>query len=115
MLHRRTKDLLEMYTGYLPVLEPFCAERDGEEGKKVISSEALADCFCRLREAADDLDMDRMEEVIQEMNRYHYDGWQQELFELLKDAVEEVDVEQCGELMLSWEERLLQAEGKQNS
>ena len=115
VLHRRTKDLLEMYTVYLPVLEPFCAERDGEEGKKVISSEALADCFCRLREAADDLDMDRMEEVIQEMNRYHYDGWQQELFELLKDAVEEVDVEQCGELMLSWEERLSQAEGKQNS
>ena len=53
--------------------------------------------------AVEDLDMDQMEEVIQDMNRYHYEGRQHELFTQLKEAVEEVDVDRCEEILKSWE------------
>ncbi len=46
--------------------------------------------------------MDEMEAVIEKMKEYHYEGEQQEIFGRLKEAVEEVDVEACVELMQKW-------------
>ena len=46
--------------------------------------------------------MDRMEEVVGVMDQYRYEGWQQELFLKLKDAVEDVDVDACAEIMRNW-------------
>ncbi|MDE7299672.1 MAG: PocR ligand-binding domain-containing protein [Lachnospiraceae bacterium] len=106
VIHRQTDEMLEQYSGYLSVLEPFCAEEEEEEGKQSISREELADCFRKLQAAVDDLDMDRMEEVILEMNQYHYSDWQLKLFGQLKDAVEEIDVDRCEEIMQSWREKL---------
>ena len=48
------------------------------------------------------LDMDGMEEVIQEMEQYQYEGWRKELFLQLKYAVEEVDADSCESIMLEW-------------
>ena len=53
-----------------------------------------------------ELDMDQMEEVIREMNQYHYEDVEHDLFEQLKDAVEEVDVDRCEQILKSWREKL---------
>ena len=54
--------------------------------------------------------MDQMEEVIREMERYQYDEWQQELFEQLKYAADEMDVDQCETILNDWEGQLKKVE-----
>lgn len=105
-IRQDTGEMLEQYLGYLPVLEPFCMEEEEDEaGKEGISDTALWECFRNMEAALDDLDMDRMEEVINEMSRYHYEGWQHGLFAELKDAVEEIDVELCETILKGWKEK----------
>lgn len=101
-IHRYTDDMLEQYLGYLPVLEPFCADKEEESEKKAFSKEALLECFRKMKMAVEDLDMDGMEEVIQEMEQYQYEGWRKELFLQLKYAVEEVDADSCESIMQEW-------------
>ena len=105
-IHRRTDEMLEQYLNYLPVLEPFCSEQKKEADKKQISKEQLSDCFAKMREAMEELDMDAMSDVISDMEPYGYEDWQQESFAGLKDAVEDVDVDRCEEILKNWEERL---------
>ncbi len=102
-----TEEMLEQYLAYIPVLEPFCAEEEEDEAsKKDISRNRLEKCFDKMAAAVVELDMDRMEEAIREMNQYHYEGEHHELFIQLKDAVEEVDVDRCEQIMKSWKEKL---------
>ena len=55
-----------------------------------------------MRLAISDLDMDQMDAVIQEMERYSYQEGQKELFAQLKEAVEEMDVDACEEILDNW-------------
>lgn len=106
-IHRDTDKMLEKYLAYLPILEPFCAdEEDENEDKKEITPETLLKCFARMREALDELDMGGMEDVIEEMNQYGYEGDQQEFFAQLREAVESVDVDRCETIMKDWENTL---------
>jgi len=59
-----------------------------------------------MRNAIEELDMDAMSDVISDMEPYGYEGWQQESFAELKDAVEDVDVDRCEEILKNWEEQL---------
>lgn len=111
-IRRYTDEMLEQYMGYLSVLEPFCVdEEDGDDGKKEFSGHMVTECFQKMREAVDDLDMDRMEEVIQEMEQYRYEGWQKEMFTQLKEAVEEIDVDNCERIIGEWEEGMGEIKG----
>lgn len=105
-IHRHTDKMLEQYMGYRSILEPFCADSaKGDAGKEKVPAEAVQNCFGRMRGAVDDLDMDGMEEVIQEMDQYRYEGWQKEMFARLKEAVEEIDVDSCEAIMVEWERK----------
>lgn len=106
-IHKHTKPMLDQYIGYVEMLKPFCAEKEDCTQKKEPSIDILKECFVKLRIALDDLDMDEMEAVILEMDRYHYKDWQQELFVKLKDAVEEIDVDNCELIVRNWEGRLV--------
>ncbi len=111
-IHRHTDKMLEQYMGYRSILEPFCADSAKEDvGKEKAPAEAIQNCFGRMRGAVDDLDMDGMEEVIQEMDQYRYEGWQKEMFARLKEAVEEIDVDSCEAIMIEWEGKLEDGDG----
>lgn len=106
-IHHNTDEMLRKYTGYIPVLAPFCEEEEeAEESKEDISLTELIKDFADMRMAIEDLDMDKMEEVIRQMNHYSYSEWQRELFERLKEAVEEIDVDSCEAVLLDWENKL---------
>lgn len=111
-IHRHTDKMLEQYMGYRSILEPFCADSaKGDAEKEKVPAEAVQNCFGRMRGAVDDLDMDGMEEVIQEMDQYRYEGWQKEMFARLKEAVEEIDVDSCEAIMIEWEGKLEDGDG----
>ncbi len=106
-IHKNTGRLLDKYLGYRFVFKPFLPDEKAEAGgRDSISAAALRQNFQDMRMALEDLEMDRMEEVIREMNRYHYEGWQKEMYARLKDAVEEIDVDSCEMIIQEWENKL---------
>lgn len=106
LLRERTDAMLERYRGYISVLEPFFKEEEKEEKeRKAVSAEVLHGFFADMRDAIENLDMDRMEEVIRDMDEYGYNDWQKELYERLKEAVEDIDVDACETIIADWESR----------
>ena len=105
-IHKYTDEMLEQYIGYLEMLEPFCQDDEEDAKKSEISDDKLYSCFAKIRDAVEDLDMDQMEEVIREMDQYHYDEWQQELFSQLKEAADEMDVDRCEMILDDWKSQL---------
>lgn len=107
LIHRKTDELLKRYRGYISVLQPFFQEKEADERAKAgLTQEILQSFFEKMQEAVDDLDMDRMEAVIGDMERYHYDDWQKELFLQLKNAVEDIDTDACEAIIGEWKEKI---------
>ncbi|MBO5292505.1 MAG: PocR ligand-binding domain-containing protein [Lachnospiraceae bacterium] len=105
-VHRCTPMLLEQYRAYRKILAVFFDETEVSEGeKRKITADILAQHFCDMRAAMDDLDSDRMEEVIAEMEQYVLDDVQKPLFEKLRSAVEDIDTEKCEEILNEWEKK----------
>ncbi len=104
VIHSQTDDLLQRYTGYLKTLEPFCQDDEADDREKEdIAYTLLQSFFAEMKDAAEDLDMDKIEDVIRKMERYQYAGRQQELFHRLREAAEEMDADLCEEIIESWE------------
>ena len=62
----------------------------------------LADLFEKMRIAVDALDMDEMANVIDEMKKYSYTDEGRECVETLQEAVDNIDVDACQEIMEHW-------------
>ncbi len=106
-IHKNTDRMLDQYLGYRFVFKPFLPDDKKEYGgQENISVTGLLKHFEDMRTAMEDLDMDRMEAVVQKMNHYHYEDWQKEMYARLKDAVEEIDVDSCETILQEWENKL---------
>lgn len=106
LIHESTNAMLDCYISYHDVLEPFCREEEIETTQGEITKDALMDFFKDMRDAIEELDMDKMEAVILDMSEYSYDGKQKEFFTMLKEGVEEIDTDTCEEIMKNWENSL---------
>ncbi|MCH5268346.1 MAG: PocR ligand-binding domain-containing protein [Lachnospiraceae bacterium] len=105
-IHENTDRMLEIYRGYIPILEPYFHEEEEDESEKEsMTLDILQDFFGRLRRAADDLDMDQIEDIITQMKHYHYEDDYKEYFEKLKKAVDDYDTDACVEIADEWEEK----------
>ena len=105
-IQKHTDLMLQKYVGYLDILRPFCEEEETTDEKSEIDADQLRILFDHMVEALDNLDMDQMEEVIVDMDRYRYCGKQEEYFAQLKVAVGNLDVDRCGELIDNWGKEL---------
>ncbi|MBD5529099.1 MAG: response regulator [Lachnospiraceae bacterium] len=106
LIRKITPGMLAEYIFYKDILAPyFPAEEEEKEDKQIYSGE-LAALFAQMRDALENLDMDTMEETIQSMNQYSYGSVQDEFFEELKNAVDDMDTERCEEILNTWEASL---------
>lgn len=104
LIHQCTNEMLDLYRGYIEILKPFFPEEKKEKkDKKEITGDLLSGFFANMREAMDELDMDRMDEILGNMDEYQYDGEEAELFRQMKEAVEDFAVDVCEEVMEEWE------------
>lgn len=77
-------------------------KEETEVGKTDIDTEKLVKNLNNLMDAVSELDMDGMEGVIAQMKQYTYSGEAEEMFEKLKEAVDNLDVDTCEEVVESW-------------
>lgn len=106
LIHECTDEMLAQYRRYSEILKSYFPEKEKQKAEEEISGEILEKVFAELREALEELDLDKMEDATRELMQYKYDGWQKELVEQLENAVEEIDSEVCEEIILKWEEKL---------
>lgn len=102
-IHAKTDALLDRYRGYIEVFMPLFDKGEEQTAKKPTApADILNALFDEMMVAVDDLDMDGMEAVAAKMDEYSYEGVEAELFESLKEAVSNIDVDICEEIINEW-------------
>ncbi len=97
-----TDAMLKQYMDYETLLRGYFEEEQSGGEKDAAEPEVLRGLLSGMHEAAEDLDMDKMEEMIEKLNQYQYSGSQAGFFEKLQKAVEEMDVDTCMEIAEQW-------------
>ncbi len=104
-IHAKTDALIEKYLSYYDVLAPQFSTEEAEDKPK-IQTEQLMELLERMQSAADELDMDAMEEVSGEMDMFSYDCEGTELKNRLIEAAANVDVDSIEEIVSDWKSKL---------
>lgn len=105
MIHEKTGEMLSMYLKFLDVLEDYAPEEEtGGEGKVSISKEEFADIYEQMLEAADMLDLDLMEEMVDLLRQYLFEEKEREYFLQAAEAVQNIDTETLVQVMEEWRE-----------
>lgn len=106
LIHAQTDELLQQYLNYHTILKPFFQNAPEPLIQAAILPEVLQQCFIKMKAALENLDSDEMETVLNEMNQHTYPPEQAELLKQLNEAVEEIDVDSCAEVLNTWEKLL---------
>lgn len=102
MIDLCTSVLLDKYKSYKGILEPFCTESTDVQEKPEIQLNMIMSFLDEMYEAVDNLDMREMTAVIEKMNSYSYPENEKLIFEALKAAVDDIDVDKCVEIIDEW-------------
>ncbi len=112
-IEAKTPYLLNKYISYKKMFEPYFAEdKQKNDSLPKADPEKTAELLDKMVNAAELLNMDMMEEVMEELKGYHYTKKAQELLEKLSEAVANVDVDTCEELCDKWKKQLNRKENK---
>lgn len=104
LIRKRTDKMLELYVEYAKILRPFFEdESDSSENSPEATAELLKSLFEKMREALEELDMDKMDEVLAEFKSYSYPSNMQEYLNQLTLSVESLDVDSCMSILEFWE------------
>lgn len=106
IIDEKTDKMLEKYKSYIDVLKDYCKEREHKEHKITVDWQEVIEKLDEMSEAVDELDIDGMDEVIINMKKYQLSKEEAELFELLCDAVKNIDVELCTDIIKKWKKMI---------
>lgn len=102
-IHQDTEEMLSMYRQMKGILSPYARTEEETVSKGAVGREVLLALFDSMKEALEELDIDRMEQVAEELSQYEYEVEQSELLGQLCSAVEDLDVDRCEDVIFAWE------------
>lgn len=98
-----TDELLDKYVSYSEKLAYLFTKNSTDDADKPEATiDKLKSLFGRMRVAVDDLDMDEMETVVEEMDKFKYNDLWKSKFIALKEAVTSMDVDECINILNEW-------------
>ncbi|MBD5103373.1 MAG: response regulator [Ruminococcaceae bacterium] len=100
LLH--TDEMLDEYLKLKEILRPYFPECEEDSGDKPPQTADIFELLEKMHEALDNFDTLQIDEVVEQMSRYTFADRQGELFERLKQAAEESDIEVCDEIVTQW-------------
>ncbi len=102
-IRARTKELLDAYRGFEPILAPLFPEKEEDDQDKLpIPLDEKLRLLQEMLIACDELDMDGMEDVTAQMSQYRFEGTEKEHFVKLKEAVDALDTELIEKIVNEW-------------
>lgn len=102
-IHSHTEEMLSMYRQLKGILHPYVQTEEEVISMGEANADTVRFLLNSMKNALEELDIDRMEEVSEELSHYEYDVEQSELLGQLCLAVEDLDVDRCEEVVLAWE------------
>lgn len=102
-IHKCTSEMLELYLRYRNILAPYFPEEQNEPWKDITDDE-LKTFFEDIRDAGEELDMDRIDDILHSMVEYRFEEEQSAFLKQLQDAAAEYDVDKCEVIIQQWEE-----------
>ena len=87
-------------------MSPYFVKEEETDSGRAAKTEEMAALFGQMEEAMENLDMDAMEQVVKDMSQYSYSDAQRDIFEKLRNAVEDIDTERCAEIIAEWKKEL---------
>ena len=106
-IYRNFDRLLAQYSALLTYISEKLAEKlflpKQKKNLSAISSEQLSEKTVQLQEALEDYDLDRLEEVLQELQGCQLDNTRQKLLPQMKVACGEFDYDTLEKLMTQWQ------------
>ena len=101
------EELLEKYLAYEPVLAKHLdAPEVQKEPKAGYDAGKVAQYLEEMQDAIDNLDMDAMDEVVAQLEVISLTEGEEKYFQQMKEAVEDVEVEICEDIIRKWREQL---------
>ncbi|MBR1912559.1 MAG: PocR ligand-binding domain-containing protein [Treponema sp.] len=95
---------VKKYLSYREILAPYCAEQENvQEQKPECDTAVLREQFENIRKAAMDLDMDTLEAACKKIAEYSYPQKEQELLSKLLSSCDELDMDNCANIVDEWE------------
>ena len=101
-IHAKTDKLVTDYLAYINYLGPLFKKEEDVSSKPMAEVNELNTFFSILIEAADNLDMDVIEETVDKMNQYAYSGNGNAYFEEIKEAAGNYDMDSVTEIIEKW-------------
>ena len=101
-IHEKTDRLVADYLTYVNYLEPLFKKEEDLSDKPKAEANELNHFFGVLLEAADNLDMDIIEETVEKMNQYAYSDNGNAYFEEIKEAAGNYDMDSVTEIIEKW-------------
>ena len=110
-INSHTYETLEKYLSYEPILGKLFSDQKPAVSsapieKKDINVTEMTEIMDRIRASMEELDTDMMEEIANELNHYTLPLEQQEIKVSLHEAIENMDIEICEELLDKWQKLL---------
>jgi CheY-like chemotaxis protein/HPt (histidine-containing phosphotransfer) domain-containing protein len=101
-----TDAAIQLYSHYRDVLAPIFPEKKSTGTKNPIDKDTLLGIFDEMAQAMNDLDMDKMEELLENLENYQLEGEGEEFYKRLCDAAGEMDPDACDEIIAKWKDIL---------
>lgn len=106
-IHKMTDELLVEYKNLQNALAPYFVEEEKLEEvstDEVVDDAKIKDVLQCIREAIDELDLDKVEEVLGQIHQYREEDL--ERVSRIKEAVQDMDIDACLGLVDEWETQL---------
>lgn len=104
MILQNTEELLALYAHYHDLLSPYFPEKREDEGKPPITTPVLMEVFALMKQAIEDLDIDKMDDAIHTLDGYSFHDESHDLYIRLCEAVADMDPDACEEVISSWKQ-----------
>ncbi len=101
LIDEKTDDMIKEYLQLKEALSKYFGDTKTEK-IRTARAEDIAELLDKMQEALDNFDTLQIDEVIEEMSKFTYSGKNAELFERLKTAAADYDIDGCAEIVTEW-------------
>lgn len=101
-ISEHTEEMLMEYLRLKEVLKPYFPECCESHNEKMPQTADVFELLSKMQEALDNFDTLQIDEVVEQMSQFTFADRQGELFEQLKKAAEESDIDICLNIVTEW-------------
>ncbi len=107
LIMEKTDEMLAEYIKFKDILAPYFPECAEKEENKAPHKDDMLNMLEQMQIALDNFDTLQIDDTIEMMSEYRFEGVHADYFEDLKQAALDGNIEKCGSIIAEWGERIM--------